>query len=77
MLYVALSKWYKLRVRDNPVNIHTIAENHIIAISHKKETLDVAWVNWNLILMITLILVIGINCNCGEASGICCILATI
>ena len=31
MLYVALSKWYKLRVRDNPVNIHAIAENHIIA----------------------------------------------
>ena len=37
IIFLILSKYYKLRVRDNPVNIHMIAETHITAYINQKE----------------------------------------
>ena len=37
IFFLILSKQYKLRVRDNPVNIHMIAETHITAYINQEE----------------------------------------
>ena len=38
IIYLILSKYYKLRMRNNPVNLHIIAETHITAyINQEKE----------------------------------------
>ena len=37
ILFLILSKKYKLRVRNNPVNIHMIAETHITAYINQEE----------------------------------------
>ena len=37
IIFLILSKHYKLRVRDNPVNIHMIAETHITAYIDQEE----------------------------------------
>ena len=37
IIFIILSKHYKLRVRDNPVNIHMIADTHITAYINQEE----------------------------------------
>ena len=37
VVFLILSKLYKLRVRDNPVNVHMIAEIHITAYINQEE----------------------------------------
>ena len=37
IIFLILSKYYKLRVRDNPVNLHMIADTHITAYINQEE----------------------------------------
>ena len=37
IIFLILSKYYKLRIRNNPVNIHMIAETHITAYINQEE----------------------------------------